>query len=181
MGCELSGCTVQAWGDCHPDSMKLDRGLTPLLLAAYVRVRKQEHDRRLKEIMRTLLRRGARITQREACSGATVMHLLACQPAQCSTLHRTRVLLNKLEEYRNGPKCGTPMRGLSGDPVLNLGPVADSGSGGSVVSIAVHLLGMRDNRGFRPEDRAPKDGSARNYLRQRRVMLPPVLQDAGRS
>ena len=94
-------------------------------------------------------------------------------------MHRIRFLLGKLEEYRNGPRCGSsPMAGLQLDPVLNLGPVAASGGCGEVASIAVHLLGMRDHRGCRPEDVAPLHSATRHNLRQRRIMLPPCLQDS---
>lgn len=158
----------------HPDAMRLDRDLTPLQLAAFMRVGTEEEDRCLKEIMRTLLHRGAQITQREAQSGVTIMHLLASQPAWCSVIHRIRFLLTILEKYRNGTGRMVPMAGLRFDPVLNAAPAA--GGGGDVVSIAVHLLGMRDKRGRLPHHMAPA-GDRRCMLQLHCRMLPPGLQD----
>lgn len=163
-------------GSRHPDSMKLAGEFTPLLLVAYMPVRTQEHDRRLKKIMRSLLLRGANITQREPVSGATVMHLLACQPRHCSVIHRIRFLLKALEEYRNGGGDSPAMPGLQFDPILNGAPA--NGGGGDKVSISVHLLGMRCYQNQLPEALAPR-GDRRQLLQRTRRKLPPGLQDSG--
>lgn len=165
---------TQGAGTRHPDAMKLDRGLTPLLLAAYIPVRSEEHDRRLRQIMKTLLERGALITQREEFSGATVMHLLASKPLRCSVIHRIRFLLNVLEDHRNA-EARVP--GLMFDPVLNGAPV-DGGTIGGMFSIAVHLLGMRCYQGKLPEEVAPP-GRRQTDLRRERRLLPLGLRDTG--
>lgn len=171
-------CVAQGMGSRHPDSMVLANGLTPLLLAADVPVRTEEHDRRMKRIMRTLLLRGAHITQRETLSGTglTAMHFLASQPRHNNVTHRIRFLVTALDEYRNGGGDVPALPGLNYDPVLNGAPVA--GGSGDVVSISVHLLGMRCYQGQLPEELAPA-GDRRRMLQQARRRLPPGLQDSG--
>jgi hypothetical protein len=155
--------------------MKLDRGLSPLLLAAYVRVRNAEEDLRLRDIMFELLQRGANITQQAEGSGATVLHLLAYQPLQYCVMHRVHFLLNILHEYMHGFGVAAPLPGLTFDPVLNGEPPA--GKRGEYFRISVHLLGMRCSHGMLPEDLAPA-GARRQLLYQRRMQLPPALQGA---
>lgn len=170
----------QGMGARHPDAMKLDKGLTPLLLAACIRVPDEERDRRLKLIMGLLLGRGACISQREELTGVTIMHLLAGQPSNCCVIHRIRFLLKLLEDYRSGPdiRSSTAFAGLRFDPVLNDAPAA--GAGGDIVGTAVHLLGMRCYQGMLPQDMCPRTAADRRGMLQRqRRMLPPGLQDAG--
>jgi hypothetical protein len=142
--------------------MRLDRGLSPLLLAAYMRVPTEEQDRQLREIMHTLLQRGARITQLTEGSGATVMHLLACHPLNCSVMHRMcfllTILLDSLEQHRNG---ATPSWIVE-----------------DAHSLSLHLLGVRDSHGMLPEDLAPA-GYRSNLLRMSRLVIPRALQEAG--
>lgn len=150
----------------------LDRGLTPFLFAAFIPVRDEDADRRLRLIMHEFLARGARITQRDVTSGATALHLLASHPMHCSVQHRMRGILRVLNEYRNGPGPEAPLPGLAFDALLN-----SAASTTHRREIAVHPVAMRSHSGKLPEELT--FGRRHDLLRMVRLQLPVRLQDCG--